>query len=205
MTELSYANQEDNLVWCIGEIAEVNNETGERHQTKTFRFICLGERGKDHQAADHWTYSKGVNEDELKILRCDAFAFLATMACTNVLVYRDEFLFQMTPQFIPNTAQGLDLKQDQHWRVLTLIVDSETDLLDAYMTITTKLDCLPTNFYAEFTLADGLGTTELWTYTAPSCRSYVLNRREGEIHADVPRDTFEYQILTLCNKTVTHP
>jgi len=42
-TTLTYANEAANTVWCTGEISDFSNEEGTRHQTVTFKFICLGE------------------------------------------------------------------------------------------------------------------------------------------------------------------
>lgn len=42
---LTYANVATNVLWCTGETTEVvNDETGTRHQTTTYKFICLQER-----------------------------------------------------------------------------------------------------------------------------------------------------------------
>lgn len=201
-TKLTYADEDTDVVWCIGETSQINNERGERHQPKTWRFICLQERSKAYTADTH---TPGANEEAIKIMRCDNFTIGAN-SCTNVLSFEDEFVMNMTPQFIPNTFQGVDMKQDQHWRVLTVVVDSETSIFDPYIDITTANSFIPAgNFYVEFTLADGAGTTERWAYTPGDTNAYIINRREGEIHADVPRDTIEYQLWTLCTKTVTHP
>lgn len=198
-TCLTYADEDDNVVWVTSEVSSFSNEIGERHQPVTWRFICLQERAKTYTALTH---TPGVNESPIKVMRIDNFT-VGGNVCTNVLRFEDEFFMQMTPQFIPNTFQGLDLKQDQHWRLLTLVVDSETDILDTYIDITTANTPLPINFSADFTLADGLGTTETWTYAGAANESYVISRRDGEIHSDVPRDTIEYRIITVCNKTIT--
>jgi len=103
----------------------------------------------------------------------------------------------MTPQFIPNTFQGQDLKQDQHYRVLTVVVDSENAIFDPYISVTAANTMIPAgNIVVVFTLADGAGTVRTWTYT--SAVKYVLNRREGETHHDVLRDTTEYQVIINC-------
>jgi len=52
-TELVYAAEDAELVWCIGETSDFNNELRERHQTTTFKFICFGERGKTHSPVFH--------------------------------------------------------------------------------------------------------------------------------------------------------
>ena len=204
-TCLTYAAAEEGVVWCIGETANFNNEIGARHQTKTFKFICFRERGKDSTTTEVW--SPGVNEEAIKTMRVDNFTI--GNACVNVLRFEDEFIMNMTPQFLPNYFQGVDLKQDQQWRVLTIVVDSETDIFDTYIDITTANSLLPANFYVTFTLATysgGAGIVERWTYSGGLPRTcYILNRLPGRIDDDVDRDTLEYQILTTCNRAVTHP
>jgi len=203
-TRLTYTADraaDDDTLWCVGETSNFNNETGTRHQTKTFKFICLKEREKAYTAEVHNPGNAGyANEGPVKTMRIDNFAILADGVCTNVLSYEDDFVTQMTPQFIPNTFQGLDMKQDQHWRILTIVVDSESDIFDAYIDIITANTNIAANFYMESTLADGLGTQERWTYT--SANSYMINRRDGNIDDDVARDTIEYQIITDCDRTV---
>lgn len=201
-TCLTYSDEDDDVLWCIGENSEFDNETGTTHQTKTFRFICLQERSKSYTAEVHNPGNAGyANEAPVKTMRVDNFT--RGNAATNVLRYSDEFVTQMTPQFMPNTFQGLDMKQDQHWRILTLVLDSESDILDAYIDITTANTVIPANFYVETTLADGLATTERWTYAGTV--NYIISRREGTVHADVPRDTIEYRIITECCRTISHP
>lgn len=200
-TLLTYANAEAGKVWCIGEATNIDNETGVRHQTTTWKFICLGERTRTATAV---TRTPQANEIASKTMRIDNFTI--ANSATNVLRFEDEHIMNMTPQFVPNTFQGLDLKQDQKWRVLTVVVDSETDIFDAYIDITTANTIIPANFYVEFTLADGAGTVERWTYSGGSPQmSYILNRNFGRVDDDVQRDTLEYQIITTCNRAVTHP
>lgn len=38
---LTYANEDANVLWCVGETSEFNNENNTLHQTVTFKFICL--------------------------------------------------------------------------------------------------------------------------------------------------------------------
>jgi len=136
----------------------------------------------------------------VKYMRVDSVTVNAVPA-TNVLKFSDEFVMEMTPQFIPNTFQEQDLKQDQHWRVLTFVIDSECAIFDGYFGVTVANTVIPANTAVDFTLADGAGTTRTWTYS--SAVGYMLNRREGETHHDIPRDTTEYKMLINCNKAVT--
>ena len=45
-TILTYAETDINVVWCVGKTTNISNEKGTRHQTTTFRFICLQERSR---------------------------------------------------------------------------------------------------------------------------------------------------------------
>ncbi len=209
-TELEYADgtADANAVWCTGETAEFNNEIGERHQTITYKFICLQERGKDSTTSEVRAPGTHGYADEgpMKFMRIDEVE-LGGDTAPNILRFEDEFLMQTTPQFLPNLFQGKDLKQDQRWRVLTLVLDSETTLFDTYIDITTANTVLP-NFQLEFTLVDdanwAAGTQQVWAYSGGVGNlSYMLSRREGDIHSDVPRDTIEYRILTACNRIIT--
>jgi len=189
-------------VWCIGETSNFNNEIGTRHQTTTFKFICYGERTTANSVVVH---NPGVLEEPVKYMRIDNFTIPAATALTHILRFEDEYVMNMIPQFMPNTFQGLDLKQDQKWRRLTVVVDSEGGAMDPYIDITTANTAIPINFYVEFTLADGAGTTERWTYNPTLANAYIINRLDGKIDDDVARDTIEYQIITPCNRSITHP
>jgi hypothetical protein len=149
--------------------------------------------------------------------------------CTNVLSFMEEHIMEITPQFVPNTFQGPDVKQDHKWFVLTIVVDSETNIFDTpHHRITaannpftvlyvdfiladgsatshriTAANNPFTVLYVDFILADGSATRERWTYQAS--RSYVLSRDEGKIDMDAARNTIEYQILMYGSRAVTHP
>lgn len=216
-TELVYADEDEGVVWCVGETAEFSNEEGERHQTITYRFICLQEKEKTHSAAGTWTRAEGThgypNEEPMKFMRINEVDFGGGEDFINILSFEDEFNMGMTPQFLPNIFQGQDVKEDQRWRVLTMIVDSETDVFEdvglggPFYGVTIPNVALP-DFQVEFTLVDGpqwvVGTQQVWEYTGGTNNvSYLLSRREGEINADIPRDTIEYTILTTCDRVIT--
>jgi len=198
-TCLTYANAEPNVVWCVGDTSDFRNEQSARHQTKTFKFICLQDRGKAQTAV---AYAKGANEAAVKYLRIKDFTVGANV-CTNILAFKDELVLQVVPQFVPNTFQGVDIRQDFMWRLLTVTVDSETSIFDPYFTVEAENPVFAGNFYVEHVLADGAGTVERWAYSASDSR--IVNRSEGRIDADSERDTIDYQILTKCTKTITHP
>ena len=202
-TLLEFADEDESVLWCVGEVTNINNENDTRHQTTTWKFICLQEVAKSYTAVVH---NPVAAEEPIKIMRIDNFTIVGEGSCTNVLRFEDEFIMEITPQFLPNTFQGVDVKQDQKWRKLTIVVDSVSDIFDPYVDITTANTIIPANFYVEFTLADGAATTERWTYSggAPQT-SYILNRLEGVVDGDSERDTVEYQIITTCDRAITQP
>lgn len=203
-TCLTYAEEDLNVLWCVGEVNSFSNEIGTRHQTKTFKFICLKGREKTYTAVTRAPGTHGyANEGPVKYMEIANMNIPTKGFCTNILSFEDEFVTNMMPQFMPNTFQGLDMKQDQHWRVLTFVIDSECDVFDDFVNITTANLPIPANFYVTFTLADGAATAEQWTYT--TSLNYILARNHGKVDDDVQRDTFEYKILTQCDKTITHP
>ena len=216
-TELVYAAEDEGVVWCTGETAEFNNEVGERHQTITYKFVCFQERGKTHSPAGTWTRAAGThnypNEEPMKFMRINQVDFGGTETFENILRFEDDFNMQMTPQFLPNIFQAQGVKEDQRWRILTMVVDSETDIFEdvglggPFYGVTIPNVALP-DFQVEFTLVDNplwaVGTQQVWEYTGGANNvSYLLSRREGNIHADVPRDTIEYRILTDCTRNIT--
>lgn len=198
-TRLTYANKDEELVWCIGETSEFNNEPGSRHQTTTFKFICYGERVKDYKHVAPWWTRTATDEANVKYMRVDNVTVNALIG-TNILRFSDDFVMEMNPQFIPNTFIGQDLKQDQHYRILTVVVDSENAIFDPYFSPIAANAAIPGNLDVNFTLADGAGGTVRWRYTSDI--KYVINRREGRIHHDVLRDTIEYQVLVACDAKV---
>lgn len=202
-TRLIYTDADTDHMWCVNEVSDFSNEPGARRQTTTWRFLCFEDRGKTHNVAGTWPAPALGDERPVRFMRIDNVT-IAGNICTNVHRFRDEYRMQMTPQFIPNTFEGLDLKQDQKWRVLTIVVDSETDIFDTYFGVQAANGLIPVTLSATFTLADAAGTQRTWTYSGGDpATSYILNRRKGDTHADVPRDTIEYQILTTCDKAVS--
>ena len=124
-------------------------------------------------------------------------------SCTNVLFFMEEHIMEITPQFVPNTFQGPDVKQDHKWFVLTIRVDSETDIFDTPHHRIIAANTAFTELTVDFILADGAATRERWTYQAN--RSYVMSRDEGKTDMDAARNTIEYQILMYGTRAVTHP
>lgn len=203
-TCLTYAAEDPNVLWCVSELSELNNEIGTRHQTVTFKFICFKERVRTYTHQNRTPGLAGyANEGPIKYLRVDAVSIGAPNFITNILRYSDEFVTNMTPQFMPNVFPGLDMKQDQHWRILSVVLDSESDLFDGFFIVTTANPNFPINNLDVFiTIADGAGTIEGWQYTGGANRIlYGINRLHGRYDDDVERDTIEYQFFSVCDKT----
>ena len=134
----------------------------------------------------------------VKILRINNVT-TPTGATTNVYRFKEEHMMQVTPQFIPNLYQGAGVLQLHKWRILTIVIDTETNVFDIGLEIIAANDPFAT-FSANFTLTDGV--TEIWTYEANKC--YVFNRGEGRYDAEAGRKTIEVQILSYGSKIVTH-
>lgn len=62
---------------------------------------------------------------KLKNIEC----VVSGVVATNILTFKEEFLMNFTPQFIPNTYQGLGVLEKSKWRVLTFTLDSDSDVL----------------------------------------------------------------------------
>jgi len=125
-------------------------------------------------------------------------------SCTNILSFTEEHILEITPQFVPNTFQGVDVKQDHKWWILTFVIDSETNIFDApHIAVTAANAPFNTSFYVHFILADGAATRERWTYTP--ARAYVINRNQGKTDMDAERNTTEYQILIYGTRVITRP
>ncbi|GAG34519.1 unnamed protein product, partial [marine sediment metagenome] len=61
---------------------------------------------------------------KLKNIAC----VISGAVATNILTFREEFLMNFTPQFIPNTYPGLGILEKSKWRVLTFTLDSDSDV-----------------------------------------------------------------------------
>lgn len=202
ITKITYADTDANVLWCTGETSEFNNETGERNQTVTFKFICLQERETAAGAAAvaHGTEGAG------RVRRINNVRTGGTDS-VNILRFTEDFVMKMTPQFVPNTYQGVGVKQDEKYRVITVVVDSETDIFDYMLEITDANDPALTDFLVDFTMDLPTGITETWTYTPvgaePLGSIYLSNRREGDIGDTSERSTLEYEFLSYGQKSVS--
>ena len=86
------------------------------------------------------------------------------VTCTYPLTFREEHVMNITPQFVPNTYQGLGFLQKSKWRRLTFTIDSETNAFDASFGVTAANSAIGTAFTVKFSVADATSTEETWTY-----------------------------------------
>ena len=196
LLKYTYADEDTDILWCISEVSEISNETGVRRQTTTFKFICLQEKVEGVGAAVGVDAGEGAG----KIKRIQSVGTNSDTT-TNVLSFRDEFVMKMTPQFIPNTYKGVGLKQDEKYRRLTVVLDSETDVFDEMLTIESAQIAAATEFEVVFVMDDAAGTTEKWAYTVAN--TYMSKREEGKADDTSGRNTTEYHFITYGAKTVT--
>ncbi len=197
LLKYTYADEDLNVIWCIGEVSEVSNETGEKHVgTTTFTFICLQDKVVGVGAA------VGVDalEGPGKIKRIKTVGTNSDTTA-NVLSFKDEFMMKMTPQFIPNVFKGVGLKQDEKFRHLTVTLDSETDVFDEMLKIESAQVVAASEFEVVFVMDDTAGTEEKWAYTVANC--WMNKREEGRADDTSGRNTTEYHFITWGAKTVT--
>lgn len=64
----------------------------------------------------------------IKIKSIDAL--LANGVSTNVLNFKEDFMMDFTPQFMPNYFQGLGVLEKAKWRVINFTLDSDSDVFD---------------------------------------------------------------------------
>lgn len=119
----------------------------------------------------------------------------------NVLTFREEHVMNITPQFVPNTYQGLGVLQKAKWRRLTVVFDSDSNLFDASYSVTAANTALGTAFTVKFNVADAASTEETWTYQ--HTKSYVMKKEPGRIEDGTQRNTTEYQILMYGTRTIS--
>ncbi len=119
---------------------------------------------------------------------------------TNVLTFREEHVMNITPQFMPNTFQGLGFLQKAKWRNLVFTFDSDTDGFNASYAITAVNTAIGTSLIVSFIVLDGAGTTETWTYQI--AKSFVSKRDGGRIEDGAPRNTVEFSVLMYGTKLI---
>jgi len=135
-------------------------------------------------------------------IRLKNIASVAANAVTaeNILSFKEEHVMNMAPQFVPNTFQGVDMLQRSKWRELTIVMDSENDVFDLNFFAAAANVAVATTIVATFDVADGLGTTETWTYEIS--KSWVTRKEFGRIEDGARRNTTEYHVLMYGTKLI---
>jgi len=119
---------------------------------------------------------------------------------TNVLTFADELVMNITPQFVANYFPGVDVLEKAKFRRLTIVLDSDDTLFDLDYFVAQINITVATTIVATFLEADGLGTTETWTYEL--AESWVEKKELGRIENGARRNTFEYVILCFGTKLI---
>lgn len=122
------------------------------------------------------------------------------LTATNVLSFREEFMMNITPQFIPNTYQGLGVLEKAKWRVLTFTFDSDTDIFDLDYFVAAANIPVATTIVVTFAVADAAGTSETWTYEI--AESWIQRKEYGRIEDGSARNTFEYTVAMIGTKLI---
>jgi len=123
----------------------------------------------------------------------------------NVLRFREEHVFNITPQFVPNVFQGVDVLEKAKFRRIIITLDSEDSLFGApgaevnYFVAAINV-AVATTIIASFYIADNSGDYEKWTYTIS--KSWVEKKEYGRIEDGVRRNTFEYHVVMYGTKLI---
>lgn len=127
---------------------------------------------------------------KLKNIEC----VIAGAVATNIISFKEEFVMNVTPQFMPNTFQGVDVLETAKWRRLTIIIDSDSDVFDDAFSVVAAntslglIEVLPYNTGSvEFTRGETVtgaasgatGVVESWTVTAGT---WGGNNAVGVVH-----------------------
>ncbi len=119
---------------------------------------------------------------------------------TNIIGFREEHVMNITPQFMPNTNQGLGFLQKAKWRNVVMTFDSDTNAFDPDWSIVADNTTLGTSFIATFVVSDAASTAETWTYQIS--KSYVSRREPGRIEDGAPRNTTVWAVLMFGTKLI---
>lgn len=138
-------------------------------------------------------------EGQIRLKNIVSLTFGAKTA-ENIVSFKEEHVMNITPQFVPNTFQGVDVLQRAKWRELTIVIDSEHNVFDAYFTVVAANAIIATAVVATFDVADGAGTTETWTYI--TSKSWVTRKDFGRIEDGARRNTTEYKLLMYGTKII---
>ncbi len=120
----------------------------------------------------------------------------------NIISFKEEHVMNITPQFVPNTFQGVDVLQRSKWRELTIVMDTENTIFHAKFSVVAANTVMGT-IVVTFDVADGLGTTETWTYVAD--KSWVTRKDFGRVEDGARRNTTEIKILLYGTKVIDWP
>ena len=123
-----------------------------------------------------------------------------TVTAENVLSFADELVMNITPQFVPNYFPGVDVLEKAKFRRLTIVFDSDNTPFDLDYFVNQTNIAVATAIVATFAEADGLGTTETWTYEAG--KSWVEKKEIGRIEDGARRNTFEYSIICFGSRLI---
>lgn len=117
------------------------------------------------------------------------------ITATNILTFKDDFLMNIAPQFVPNTFQGLGILERAKYRVLTFGLDSDSDVFAASYSVTAANTAIGTAFTVKFQVADATSTQETWTYV--NTESFVQKKENGKIEDGANRNITEYMVIVL--------
>jgi len=123
------------------------------------------------------------------------------ITATNILTFKEDFLMNITPQFVPNTYQGLGILERSKYRVLTFGLDSDSDVFNASYSVTAVNTAIGTAFTVKFQVADDVSTEETWTYQ--TTKSFVQRKDNGRIEDGANRNITEYTVLTYGSRVIS--
>jgi len=132
-------------------------------------------------------------------------AVVANLVTTeNVLSFREEHIHNITPQFVPNVFQGVDVLEKAKFRRLIITLDSEDSLFGApgaeVNYFVAAINIVIGTIVAQFYIADNTGDYETWTYIAD--KSWVEKKEFGRIEDGARRNTFEYSVIMYGTKVI---
>lgn len=123
------------------------------------------------------------------------------ITATNILSFKEDFLMNIMPQFVPNTYQGLGVLERAKFRVLTFGIDSDSDVFDASYSVTAANTAIGTAFTVKFNVADATSTEETWTYQ--TTKSWVQRKENGKIEDGAARNVTEYTCISYGTKVIS--
>jgi len=122
------------------------------------------------------------------------------VTATNILGFKEEHVMNITPQFVPNTYQGLGILERAKWRILTITLDSDSTVFDASWRVGAINTAIGTAFTVKFNVADAASTVETWTYT--TTKSFIQKKEGGRVEDGQQRNLSEYSILMYGTKGI---